>query len=757
MSIVRRASNNDLLNELPLEVPENYIEITSSSPSAINAPLNKGQIEKIRDLFGVIASYIFNDTNFIDACKTNYYWVARGLIVRGKTDDVKAAHEVLMPEVIKENLISKAILQLMIARGIVQQAESDAVFLNQYIFNGQTDLAIQLIEAGVNVNRHTCSLNRDGEEITSYPIELACMHGNLQIIKSLVDHGVEIIPKPAVIRFLLQNISSDNRVNDAIFDLFSKFLTTDSTILNQMIFDENFDVALQLIKKGINTNKKSTGYNQGTNQNVTCLPIEIACIKGNWDVVKALIQKGAQVDIHSFRRAVEKGHFDLAERLVHLIDPNQQDNTGKTVLHYAPTEGIASDLIENGANNLPDHENTTPLFLFLRSESPFLDAAEKLILKKENLDCEDADGQTVLCLCIENGWEDLAQTLIENGARTDLAGEFGEMPLEKAYDKGLKFVVNALLEMGATNTLLEKAVKKGDREMLARCLQESGDFKKAFELAILHNQMDLASSLYKEKKELVGMNTLANDLYCNFFAFLIQNPDYNPTSLLLGAIGKESTALVTQLLTVLQEEAARNRPVNLRFAGFTFLDAALAEPPVLPLTEEQQAELMFAAAATGNIVLVHTLQNFGLKLDIRNEKGQNLLHVALKSRNGEMASALIQSFEERHVDSIKQADKDGITPLHWAAHIGDKANFIRLIELGADLSAKNGTDNTPLHWACSKDRQSLIEYVIDNVKECPAFNIKNSAGKTPAQCTRNEDIQDMIKKPLLDKLRKFLT
>ncbi len=48
---------------------------------------------------------------------------------------------------------------------------------------------------------------------------------------------------------------------------------------------------------------------------------------------------------------------------------------------------------------------------------------------------------------------------------------------------------------------------------------------------------------------------------------------------------------------------------------------------------------------------------------------------------------------------VNAKDKDGGTPLHWAAKNGHKDVAELLIAKGADMNARNKDGGTPLHWA----------------------------------------------------------
>jgi ankyrin repeat protein len=56
---------------------------------------------------------------------------------------------------------------------------------------------------------------------------------------------------------------------------------------------------------------------------------------------------------------------------------------------------------------------------------------------------------------------------------------------------------------------------------------------------------------------------------------------------------------------------------------------------------------------------------------------------------------------------VNWTDKMGLTPLHWAATIGNSEAVLKLIEAGADLDAKDPWENTSLVRACQRSSSAL--------------------------------------------------
>jgi len=101
------------------------------------------------------------------------------------------------------------------------------------------------------------------------------------------------------------------------------------------------------------------------------------------------------------------------------------------------------------------------------------------------------------------------------------------------------------------------------------------------------------------------------------------------------------------------------------------------------------------------------------------------------------------SFEEIAfctIDDQDKADWYHWTPLHFAAQAGQTDVVEYLIAHGADVDAKNSSDETPLHAAAAKGHKEIVELLIAKGAE---VNAENMRGKTPLQLAADEDHKDV--------------
>lgn len=205
-------------------------------------------------------------------------------------------------------------------------------------------------------------------------------------------------------------------------------------------------------------------------------PLFIACEKAYFEVVRFLLENGADVNIADKygRTALSeacKTHgssLDIVRLLVEKgADVNGADNRARTPLSEACRHynlEIVKLLAEKGANvNIADDIGRTPLheacFEFFQ-----LDKVQLLITLGADVNIADDLGQTPLYIACqharlgEKGHLGIVKFLLEKGADTNKADNKGQTPLSKACQNGHLDIVRLLVEKGAD---INKADKDG--------------------------------------------------------------------------------------------------------------------------------------------------------------------------------------------------------------------------------------------------------------------------------------------------------
>lgn len=108
-----------------------------------------------------------------------------------------------------------------------------------------------------------------------------------------------------------------------------------------------------------------------------------------------------------------------------------------------------------------------------------------------------------------------------------------------------------------------------------------------------------------------------------------------------------------------------------------------------------------------------------------NEFGQNLLHVAIASKNTDAGLELI-----RRGVKVDQVDSQGQTPLHYAGIHQNEELARAILNAGADPSIKDVHGNGPLWSAVVKPKRNY-EIVRLILQYGPDPRSKNKAGMSP--------------------------
>lgn len=115
------------------------------------------------------------------------------------------------------------------------------------------------------------------------------------------------------------------------------------------------------------------------------------------------------------------------------IDINQENNMGRTALHYAQTLEMAQLLINIGADiDIADKHGCTPLYLIVGTGN--VNLVNYLISKGAKIDIKNKNGCTPLSNAVFHGKKEIIELLIELGADKYLEITGGFLKGQKLID-----------------------------------------------------------------------------------------------------------------------------------------------------------------------------------------------------------------------------------------------------------------------------------------------------------------------------------
>ena len=154
-----------------------------------------------------------------------------------------------------------------------------------------------------------------------------------------------------------------------------------------------------------------------------CKQILKIAVKGNYAVLNLLLEHGSNHDLW-YLGCMLNNEFIIKRLLDAGADKNTQDNFGNSAIHVAAEKGhvdVVRLLLENGAD-MDVQDNCSNTAISKAAEKGHVDVVRLLLEKRADMDAQDKKGNTAMSKAAENGHKDVVILLVDAGAGMGTVG-----------------------------------------------------------------------------------------------------------------------------------------------------------------------------------------------------------------------------------------------------------------------------------------------------------------------------------------------
>lgn len=410
--------------------------------------------------------------------------------------------------------------------------------------------------------------------------------------------------------------------------------------------------------------------------------------------------------------AVKRGEVKEVKRLIREegADVNFKYQ-GQALLHFAAQIGnieIVKELLNGTRVDVTDRSEETPLLI--AASCGHIETAVFLIDKGADVNRKNRNGDTVLNIAVQKGSEMLVRKILAVDTDVNISNEKGYTPIYYAAKNGNSEIVRMLLDkkadanirhMGKNSPLIEAAVK-GHTEVVKQLLAGGADPDARTKLGATALRM---AQIYKHR-EIADMLTRVGASP--------GDENFDPRKL------RSNPALITAITSGNYEQV---KDLIDRGTDIFFKDERGTTPLLMALWKRKTD-------------VARLLVEKGCDVNETDDRGESPLHMAAEKGLLEIIDLLL----EKGAD-IDYCDRRKYTALHHAVLHGygkgtsltyplrNNALMVqKLINLGADVNKKDGSEETPLHTAAKMGTSEEVKILLENGANP---GIKNYWGETP--------------------------
>ena len=592
---------------------------------------------------------------------------------------------------------------------LTDEAVTD-IDLHSVAANGDATMMRKLVAKGAQVNV------RNQAGVT--PLDWACQEGHTEVARILLDAGANINEDERV-GFLPLFLATMENQKDCVELLLSNGASTHTRKQGYL----PLHIAAQLGHCSIIELLLSKGASVNVRAADSCMSLHLATQEGHKEVVKLLIKKGADLDatighkkITAYCLAIQKRHEEVAEILreagasIHL-----KEGDGYSALHFAAQKGLKGTverLIEHGLN-VNERAGNKEVPLHNATHHGHFEVVKILLEKGADVNAEDADGVTALYLAVILGHRDILHELLARKADTN-RGKEGETPLHHAIKNGYTDIAEVLLENGANPnacaagdvTPLHVAVGNGYTKLVTLLLSKGAHVDA---LLAQGRITPLWLAVDKEKKQCVELL-----LEAKAQATIQDDNEWSP----LHVAAKNGSAGIARLLIAhgADVQCANNKgyaPLQVAAEeGYTqVVEILLSHDASVNAESGKAGAALQLASQGGHLSVVRFLIEQGAEVDSADgEVGFTPLRSAVQQGHYAVAELLIEHGADVNAKDTRKVNS---CILHGAAEAGRSDIISLLLSKGADIHQGDVTQTTALHYACLNGADEVVRILLE--------------------------------------------
>ena len=483
----------------------------------------------------------------------------------------------------------------------------------------------------------------------------------------------------------------------------------------------DFDV-LKAFANEQNVNYERQIYGRGA-------PIHVACSHGNHLAVKLLIELNCDL-LHKDYEGRLPLHLACSTSLkcVELITKtigsdliNVGDNNNDTPLHFAVNNrhlDIVKFITVNFACDTATPNKNKDLPLHNACKVNNLDIVKFLIkLRSDTVNCQNLHGDTPLHVACERGALEIVKFLVKTCERIPsmtLRNVLGRLPVDHACKHCLEMVKIV------SQTCTVEDLCSRDYYVPPRYYNQ-----KVTTLDIACSVGSLDTVKYLVERRACSLSALSNNQSALVYACGLQH--FGPTYFLASAELTHPDVVQYLVAQCGYDPGMSFEGQSLCRFGFETKNSKLVKALCVKSVNIVDAEgnyLLHYACLFESVDILQYLVNCGCDQTVVNKDGELAIHIACRT-SLQIAKLLIRC-------DVNSLNADGNTPLHIACKHRKNSIVSYLVkELKCNINIQNGAGDFPLHIVCKESHRDIIELASLVLTSNTDINCQNIYGNTP--------------------------